>query len=409
MPQIDQQDLFFELNHLVGDFDGTGELERLEDALSEFNLFEALGSVNAELRHSNFLGWLFDPNNNHGLGDIVVKRFLQRALYLAQPNHELSAVNLDLMDLSDLDVRREWFNIDLLLISQTNKIVVAIENKIGASESKEQLQNYKKRIDLEYPSEDQWKKRFIFLTIDGAQASISDYIPFSHRQVTDLLETTVANRKDAIADEVSMAIKHYTQMMRRHHMEDSELIALAQRIYAKHRNALEFVFMHRPDAWAGTRKAIINKLKASDQFDIDASTDRTIYVRCLPKSWSKWQDHLSLGSGWKTAGSDQFLLFEIRTDTSRERARVQLVLGPGAPEIRSAIVSQLLATGLYKSTVYPVWTTVMSKPWRNLSIDEQEVDPEKNATALFADLEQLLLQHGATIETALTTAFEKLA
>ena len=37
------------------------DLERLEELLQEFNIFSALGVVNSELRHSNFLSWLLNP------------------------------------------------------------------------------------------------------------------------------------------------------------------------------------------------------------------------------------------------------------------------------------------------------------------------------------------------------------
>jgi hypothetical protein len=43
------------------------DLERLEDALSDFNVFEAIGEVKRELRHSNFLRFLLDPGKRHAL------------------------------------------------------------------------------------------------------------------------------------------------------------------------------------------------------------------------------------------------------------------------------------------------------------------------------------------------------
>jgi hypothetical protein len=76
----DQQLILDGLSRFVSDLEGDGDLERLEDALREFNLFVALGAVTAELRHSSFLAWLLDPNENHGFGDILVKRLLQRAI-----------------------------------------------------------------------------------------------------------------------------------------------------------------------------------------------------------------------------------------------------------------------------------------------------------------------------------------
>ncbi len=45
-------------------------------------------------------------------------------------------LDLHLLDIEVVEVRREWRNIDLLLIVPGAKLVVAIELKIGASQSK---------------------------------------------------------------------------------------------------------------------------------------------------------------------------------------------------------------------------------------------------------------------------------
>src|SRR4051812_24401029 len=103
----DQPTILGHLNRFVSDLEGDGDLERLEDNLREFNLFVALGAVSAELRHSSFLAWLLDPNENHGFGDIIVKRILQRSIINAG-TATITPIGIDLMDLSDLEVRREW-------------------------------------------------------------------------------------------------------------------------------------------------------------------------------------------------------------------------------------------------------------------------------------------------------------
>lgn len=54
------------------------DLERLESLLAEFNIFEALWGkkVRGELRHSDFLAFLLNPTENHGLGDIFLRKLL---------------------------------------------------------------------------------------------------------------------------------------------------------------------------------------------------------------------------------------------------------------------------------------------------------------------------------------------
>jgi len=73
---------------------GNRDLEHLETALAQFNLFEALGAVRQELRHSDFLGFLLNPAANHGLGDAFLKIFLKRVLRIAD-NPPVSPVDVD--------------------------------------------------------------------------------------------------------------------------------------------------------------------------------------------------------------------------------------------------------------------------------------------------------------------------
>ena len=89
------------------------ELEELSARLSTFNIFRALKIEKAEIRHSNVLAWLFDPNESHGLDDLVLRRVLSNMLLDSDTDVEgISAAQVELMDFGDIEVRREWQNID---------------------------------------------------------------------------------------------------------------------------------------------------------------------------------------------------------------------------------------------------------------------------------------------------------
>ena len=45
------------------------ELERIQNLLDQFNMFETIGFIGQEVMHSRFLAFLLDPKQNHGLGD----------------------------------------------------------------------------------------------------------------------------------------------------------------------------------------------------------------------------------------------------------------------------------------------------------------------------------------------------
>ena len=95
------------------------DLEKLEIELSKFNLFEKLSLEHYEIRHSNTLAYLFNPKEDHGLSDYFLKKFLM-SVY-SNNNVNISPIAIDSMNFSDAIIKREYKNIDLLIISNSNK------------------------------------------------------------------------------------------------------------------------------------------------------------------------------------------------------------------------------------------------------------------------------------------------
>ncbi|WP_083491059.1 MULTISPECIES: PD-(D/E)XK nuclease family protein [unclassified Oscillibacter] len=118
-------------------------------------MFEILKSTKAEIRYSNFLAWLLDPKGNHGLQD----RFLRAFTANIGQGDSIS------QDLSDCIVFREWQHIDLLVICESRKYLLCIENKVFSHEHGNQLQRYHEPLTKEYPG---FNISFAFLTPDGA-------------------------------------------------------------------------------------------------------------------------------------------------------------------------------------------------------------------------------------------------
>ena len=105
------------LKKLEKDFD----FERLELNLKLPNIFRILRISRTEIRHSNFLAWLLNPNESHNLRDTFLKHFLLDI-----------SVEFDTLNFQDFEIRREWKNIDLLII--TNGFAVCSENKVDSQE-----------------------------------------------------------------------------------------------------------------------------------------------------------------------------------------------------------------------------------------------------------------------------------
>jgi hypothetical protein len=68
-----------EFQELVGSAIADPDFERIQLSLREPNIFRALAISRQEIRHSNSLACLFDPQENQGLREIVLRKFLQQS------------------------------------------------------------------------------------------------------------------------------------------------------------------------------------------------------------------------------------------------------------------------------------------------------------------------------------------
>src|SRR5580700_8026632 len=83
------------------------EFEMLELTMREPNIFRALAIEHHEIRHSNFFTYLLDPRENHGLRDILLRKFL-RDIFADGKAQRRTLFDADLLDYRQVEVRREW-------------------------------------------------------------------------------------------------------------------------------------------------------------------------------------------------------------------------------------------------------------------------------------------------------------
>jgi len=141
-----------------------------------FNVLDSLPRKHHEDLHSNFIGYLLDPNESHKLGNIFLNSFLE-IISSKVEDKIIESIRLN----EPFTLRREFAvqegRIDLLL--ESKNLVIIIENKIFAKDQEYQLKRY-----------DDWAKRvgkpyiIIYLTLDGrysAQNPNINYFPISYK------------------------------------------------------------------------------------------------------------------------------------------------------------------------------------------------------------------------------------
>lgn len=221
------------------------DIECLDELLpwtGTFNLFDVLKISRTEIRHINMLGWLLNPNENHGMGDAFFKAILQR-LVENDVDGRYEVFRILLMDFYSFSVLREWRNIDILLISAEEKTVIAIENKVGAHEHSNQLNRYREILEKDYP---EYNRLFVFLTPDGEiQSDIENWDVLTYSDVVEVLEKV--NERIKVQPDAELMIRNYIDIVRRDIVEDQELIGICNKIYNKHKKALDLIFENRTD------------------------------------------------------------------------------------------------------------------------------------------------------------------
>jgi PD-(D/E)XK nuclease superfamily len=304
------------------------------------------------------------------LGERFLKRFLQRALDEYSGQVPVTSIEIELQSLDQMFPYRERQNIDILLLDEANRIAVIIENKIGSAEHSGQLQRYRETVHRQYPG---WKIIPIFLSPDGASPTDDDFIAFDYGAISEIVLSLAESRRTSLDPEVYGLLHHYVRLLRRYVVEDSEIADLCRQIYAKHQRAIDLILEHRPGD-RETRNAFIEDLIAQTDTLIEDEHSKS-GVRFLPQAWDL--PELRHSRGW--TATERILLFEF---ISRQKSlTLALVVGPGDPEVRNAVIEASRAAGhpFRPSTKPgPVWTQLYSEPilkerdFDRLSVEEKQ-------------------------------------
>ncbi len=327
------------------------DLEKLELKLAQFNIFEAIGVVRQELRHSNFLAFLLNPSENHRLDDIFLKRFLKRVLLEEyEPTDEkytkVSPVDIDIADFTDADVRREWQNIDLLIHSPRNKLVCAIENKIDAGESMDQLIKYQNTVEQEFKD---CQAILIYLTPEGDPPSKKNWRIYNYSKIAEIIDSICISYKSTIGIDVYTLMTHYSTLIRRHIVSDSEVAELCRKIYTKHKPALDLIFEHRPDL----ESEIATRIHEFLNREIDSQKISVYFwakgcIGIIPKKWE-----------------DNKLQLHLQFENYPQDLIIKVLICPNEHKsIREKIykISQKNIPPFKRKTLTPQWTTIYTKP-----------------------------------------------
>lgn len=223
-------------------------LAQINSNMMDFNILEITGMGMQEIKHSNILSWLFG-DNEHGVNHLVLEKFLKKVSDLSR-NQDLK----NYIYLSDkqknITIYREKNNIDLMIVDDSNKLVLIIENKVYSNERVDgedggQLKKYEALIENNYKG---YNKYFIYLTPNLSDASNDNWLSADYQMITDSLNEILQSNLE-LSVKAKMIFESYIYLLtRRGIVANAKIEELCKKIWSnrEYRDALNVLFDNQP-------------------------------------------------------------------------------------------------------------------------------------------------------------------
>lgn len=243
-----------ELNSLRNGFEklfvNNLNFEKVKAYQARFNPIKIMRMEKMEIRHSNILGWLLDPQESHGFGDVFLKALLAQA-FLNTPNGvKPTALEILQANMMRAEVRLEWHKIDILVRCPDNKWVFVIENKFGSSQRKDQLFDYIKECEKSF-GDGETEIRGVFLTLDDEEPDNSkineaqlQFVSINYNDIVEILEQKIMSGRYAFSAEIEMFLNQYLEVLKvetDQSNEQRDLEKIAKQLYIENKKAIDFI------------------------------------------------------------------------------------------------------------------------------------------------------------------------
>lgn len=347
------------------------DFDKLELELKNPNIFQILSVSRTEIRHSNFLGWLLDPNASHRLGKLFLTKILRRIISVSEIPIEVDEFDIESLNYNNVELRREWRNIDLLIIF--DELVICIENKIDSKDHSNQLTKYRKIVNDTFAEK---RKLFVYLTPTGELPTSKEerehYIPFSYEGIIEQLENILTIYGSSLNSSVNLYITDYLKTIRRELMKDDNLNELADKIYKNHKELIDFIFENKTDLSSALYPIFEKKIKQSGW--VMGSKGKG-YARFTTPELKKIIPNN--GKGWP---QKENFLFEIDYFKTKDKAIFKTVISPTDNEAIKNTLQKAFENVKdkkhYKQPKANLWIAHFIKSWTFKNSDLEGADEQ---------------------------------
>jgi hypothetical protein len=292
-PQMDEANrkMLMDLEKLSKD----SELSKFNDSVKSkqksFNLFSVLSLEQKETIHSSIIAYLFNPKagekripQNPALNNPFAIHFLKSFLSIIAKRRPFSgnALNMAELGMKEIEVETELGRIDIVIKLPIDKVVIGIENKIGAAEGEEQISRYQDKLKQVFANH---RRYLVFLTPKGRKpetANLSSDTSVLTASYADILCCIKGYDKSQCSPEMNAFFGQVATNIEEEILASREAIDLeCMRYQDKYKQACEALIMFKSDSPSVLEKrftpAVLKKCGELTKNYPDACSELTTY------------------------------------------------------------------------------------------------------------------------------------
>ena len=331
---------------------------RLQKERSAFNTFAVLGLQSHEIRHSNVLAWLFDPQESHKFGFAFLEQFLLKLASCANPDAQSDNITHALHLLAQggmhVSVRREEqskgkkrvdLQIECFLPNVKNKrcgFVILVENKVHAKQGNDQLAEYLNHAEKIFLGEDKDKDNVkiipVYLTLDKKDKPSGergkDYFHMTYDPVLEILESfSYTADSEQNVEPTKLFIKDYIKTLKELSDMDEKAQKYAKEIYRKYKNVIDFInntgTNSKKDGMANAGNRFIDNADEDEEFKIEPLKSDPTHFYFIDELLKKTEGGIGKDDWRNNAVCGYFFEFSNKDDANGFKGSLALIIEVG--------------------------------------------------------------------------------
>ncbi len=176
-----------EIKNMLDDLENDNDFIELRKLYETPNCFTIMGNKRREEWHSNFVCWLLDPNENHGLGKFPLVKFLDLV------ESKCEELNIDKTDVENMEFETESSTYNkgrMDILGTSTSLILVIENKIKAGET---FKNGKPQSDVyfDYCEKEYKNRQRVYVLLKASSDTSVENKNFIHVTYQDLLDEVI--------------------------------------------------------------------------------------------------------------------------------------------------------------------------------------------------------------------------